>query len=58
MADLYRVTYVSKRGQAHKAVVVSATTDANAVAAAKTNDTDFSQHISVAVVQHNIITGS
>jgi hypothetical protein len=58
MADLYRVTYISKRGTAAKAVVVSATTEANAVAAAKTADADLSQHVTAAVVQHGIITGS
>ncbi len=58
MADLYRVTYVSKRGAAGKSVVVSATTEANAVAAAKTADADFSQHVTAAVVQHGIIAGS
>lgn len=58
MADLYKVTYVSKRGQATKQVAVSATSDTNAVAAAKTNDADFSQHVTVSVLQHNIIAGS
>lgn len=58
MADLYRVTYESKRGQNSKAVVVSATTEANAVTAAKNADPDFKQHVTAAVVQHGIIVGS
>lgn len=58
MADLYKVNYVSKRGTACKTTMVSATTEANAVAAAKTNDTDFSQHVAASVVMHNIVVGS
>jgi len=58
MADLYKVNYVSKRGLAAKTVVVSATTEKNAVDAAKTADADFSQHVTASVIQHNIIVGS
>lgn len=58
MADLYRVVYVSKRGQNQKAVVVSATTEANAISAASSADTDYKQHVSANIVQHNIIAGS
>ena len=58
MADLYRVVYVSKRGQDQKAVNVSATTEANAISAAKAADTDYKQHVSATIKQHNIVAGS
>lgn len=58
MADLYRVVYESKRGQNNKSVVVSATTIANAIAAASTADPDFKQHVTATVKEHNIIAGS
>jgi hypothetical protein len=58
MADLYRVTYISNSKKAHDGVNVSATSPANAVAAAKTNDPTFTQHVSVTLLLHNIIVGS
>lgn len=58
MADLYRVIYVAKRSDNQKSVVVSATSAANAVSAAITNDADHKQHISATVIQQNIIAGS
>lgn len=57
MADIYRVIYETKKGPA-TAVNVSATSLANAIAAAKANDTDHKQHISATVCMPNVIAGS
>lgn len=57
MADIYRVIYLDKNG-VNQAVNVSATTPDNAVAAAKTNDTQHKQHITATVFMRNIVTGS
>lgn len=57
MADLYRVIYVDKGGQNQSANVV-ATSEANAIAALKTSDTNHKMHGTATVIAHNIITGS
>ena len=57
MADLYRVIYITKKG-ANAVAYVSATSADNAVAAAKTNDSDHKQHITATVFMQNIVTGS
>ena len=58
MADLYRVVYVSTGSQPHQAVNVSATSEANAIAAAKAGDSSHKQHVSASIIARNIIVGS
>lgn len=58
MADLYRVTYECSRSQKDKAVNVSATSAANAVAAAKTADASFKVAVDAHVVLHSVVSGS
>ncbi len=61
MADLYKVVYPSKGGQIQKTAFVSATSIANAIAAVKSNDSEHkidTQHVTVAVLHHNVIIGS
>jgi|HubBroStandDraft_6_1064221.scaffolds.fasta_scaffold00134_19 hypothetical protein len=57
MADIYRVIYVDNGGQS-QAVYVSATSEQNAVAGAKSNDKGHKQQITATVVMHNIVAGS
>lgn len=58
MAHLYRVIYVANHPQHQQAVLVSATTEANAIAAAKAADSNFKQVITTTQQAQNIITGS
>jgi hypothetical protein len=58
MADVYKVTYNRNKSSENETVNVSATSLANAVAAAKTNDSSFKQHVSATVIMHNVVSGS
>lgn len=58
MADLYKVIYDANDGQPTKTVFVSATTLANAIAAAKTNDGKHKNTVSATVHMHNVVAGS
>ena len=57
MADLYRVIYTRKHKD-HGSVVVSATSPANAVTAATSNDAQYKDTISVTGLGANIVVGS
>jgi len=57
MADLYRVIYVNKSKE-QVAVMVSATSEKNAVAAAKSNDANFQTHATATAQGISIIAGS
>lgn len=58
MSDLYRVIYSATGADHQKSVSVSATSAANAIAAAKTNDRFFKDVVSAGVVAHNVVSGS
>lgn len=57
MADVYRVIYVETAGE-NAQQVVSATSQANAIAAASAADSDYSQLISVQTIALGITVGS
>jgi hypothetical protein len=58
MAHLYRVVYETKGPQHSMSVMVSATTEANAIAAAKAADKNFISPITTTQQAQNIISGS
>lgn len=58
MADVYRVIYTATGPEHQKAVNVSASSQANAIAAAKTNDKLFKDLITAGITSHNVVAGS
>ena len=59
MANIYRVIYTTTKGPQHgKAVNVSATTVANAVAAVKAADGQYTDIVSVTEIADSVISGS